>query len=426
MKTYKASQAPLQLDGPGYAFALDAMKEQFPYYIKSVKYRQLNQDASSGREDVGYVKPRFTRPAGVKAGYYDTSITGTGKIEADQLNYQNFSINGNNRTAETKVYRSNTEEASKPEEPKYEERKVEMPSMGSQKETARNLRETLQKRTRTDKQYNSPTFNSIIPAGSDLTPSFKAAFPFTFGMTASEFSDAWDDNPDLTQMSMEKELRELSEFFIMGSTEDSLYRRFKNKGNDPVIKFDRSNPPIREALNGAKFDFGDELYRPGIASGRIGAKIKDGRDIGRAKALVSKILEQSGRENPQDLVNDPNSDINNEVRGIMRNQAEIVKSVQNDRNNTGNRRFSDATVEEELKTFEEIVKYFQLKTNYVESVKAEMESERERQMIAAGAATPNTLILNIDNPDAAEAFRAAAGLKKPTVIDENGEPIVTV
>jgi len=436
MKTYKASQAPLQLDGPGYAFALDAMKEQFPYYIKSVKYRQLNQDASSGREDVGYVKPRFTRPEGVKAGYYDQSITGAGKIKADQLNYQNVSVTGKDRAAGgTREYDANTEETSAPEERKYESPKVDMPTMGdSRKAAAKNLREAFQKRTKTDRQYKGK-FANEVPAGSDLDSNFKNQFPYIFGMSDYDFNEAWEDNPTVVEEAVNREIAEFSGFFSLGNNEENLIRRFKNGGKSPVIKFDRNNPPIREALNGAKFDFGDELYMPGIAPSRIEAKIKDGRDISRAKAIVVSALEGAGYENPRELVNNPGSEITDAVKVIMRDQSDIVKAVQRDKQNLGNRQYSDTRADEELQKFEEIVKYIQLRDNYVESVTAEIERQRERQMIEAGAATPKTLILNIDNPDAAEAFRNAAGLKAPGVfidqngnpfIDENGEPIVTV
>lgn len=429
MKTYKASQSPLQLDGPGYAFALDAMKEQFPYYIKSVKYRQLNQDASSGREDVGYVKPRFTRPAGVAAGYYDKSITGAGKIEADQLNYQNFSVNGgNNRTAETKV-RSNTEEALKPEERKYEEPKVDMPTMGDARKTAaKNLREAFRKRTKTDRPYKGK-FANEVPAGSDLDSNFKNQFPYIFGMSDYDFNEAWEDNPTVVEEAVNREIAEFNGFFTLGNNEENLIRRFKNGGKSPVMKYDRNNPPVREALNGVKFDFGDELYMPGIAPSRIEAKIKDGRGIGRAKAEIIGALELAGYKDPKELVNDPESDINDFAKGVLRSQSSIVNAVIKDKGNLGNQVYNPDRADEELQKFEEIVKYIQLRDNYVESVIAEVERQREREMIEAGAAKPNTLILNIDNPDAAEAFRNAAGLKKPTVIneiDENGDPIVTV
>lgn len=96
-RLYEASLNPLMLDGVGYESALRALKDQFPYYIASYYFEPLK-----GKTDQGYVKPRFNRPEGALAGYYDTSIQGvgvnsaerTGKFTADQTNYQNWSVRG--------------------------------------------------------------------------------------------------------------------------------------------------------------------------------------------------------------------------------------------------------------------------------------------------------------------------------------------
>lgn len=101
---YVATQKPLRLNGEGYYKALQALQEQFPYYISDVEYRPWEK--TSNQKDQGYVKPRFNRPANIKAGYWDTSIEGkvgmkvtdaktgekksTGKVSADETNYQNW------------------------------------------------------------------------------------------------------------------------------------------------------------------------------------------------------------------------------------------------------------------------------------------------------------------------------------------------
>lgn len=101
---YVATQKPLRLNGEGYHKALQALQEQFPYYIANVEYRPWEK--TSNQKDAGYVKPRYNRPAAIKAGYWDTSIEGkvglkvtdaktgekkdTGKVTADQTNYQNW------------------------------------------------------------------------------------------------------------------------------------------------------------------------------------------------------------------------------------------------------------------------------------------------------------------------------------------------
>lgn len=89
---YRNSMNPLQLDGEGYKKALDALRDQFPYYFADPYYEPL-----PSKTDKGYIKPRFNRPAGALAGYYDPSITGKGKFTADQLNYQNMAARGNRK-----------------------------------------------------------------------------------------------------------------------------------------------------------------------------------------------------------------------------------------------------------------------------------------------------------------------------------------
>lgn len=105
-----------KLDGEGYATALRALKEQFPYYINDISFMSRRQQKKFREEptdprdpanepmlrfnnapDTGYVAPRYNRPAAVLEGYYDESITGTGKIPASQTNYQNWENNPLNR-----------------------------------------------------------------------------------------------------------------------------------------------------------------------------------------------------------------------------------------------------------------------------------------------------------------------------------------
>lgn len=81
---------PLKLNGRGYGKAMQALQQQFPYYIARAEYIA----PGGGRQDLGYVKPKFIRPAGALSGYYDESIEGEGKLPADRTNYQNFSVIG--------------------------------------------------------------------------------------------------------------------------------------------------------------------------------------------------------------------------------------------------------------------------------------------------------------------------------------------
>jgi len=83
-QTYRDSLKPLQLNGPGYQLALNALREQFPYYIDRVEFHPWT-DARNGR-DTGYVKPKHNRPAAVLSGYFDSDLGG--KVRAHTTRYQ--------------------------------------------------------------------------------------------------------------------------------------------------------------------------------------------------------------------------------------------------------------------------------------------------------------------------------------------------
>lgn len=93
-REYEAQLSPLRLDGIGYQKAIQALRDQFPYYISDATYIEPKK----GKLDEGYVKPRFIRPEGALAGYYDNTIQGigqsgeSGKFSADQTNYQNWAV----------------------------------------------------------------------------------------------------------------------------------------------------------------------------------------------------------------------------------------------------------------------------------------------------------------------------------------------
>ena len=106
-REYVAQQKPLKLNGEGYYLALQALQEQFPYYIANVEYRPWEK--SSGQSDQGYVKPKYNRSRSIKDGFWDPSIEGrksmsvplvtatgekkeSGKITADRTDYQNYHV----------------------------------------------------------------------------------------------------------------------------------------------------------------------------------------------------------------------------------------------------------------------------------------------------------------------------------------------
>ena len=97
---YRQSMKPLALNGAGYHKALQALQEQFPYYISDVRYIPNVDVKGQKKRDKGYVKPKHLRSKNVKSGYFDQSIEGTegenirgkrtGKRSADVENYSNY------------------------------------------------------------------------------------------------------------------------------------------------------------------------------------------------------------------------------------------------------------------------------------------------------------------------------------------------
>jgi len=427
MKTYKASQAPLRLDGPGYAFALDAMKEQFPYYIKSIKYRQLNQSDADTRRDVGYVKPNFTRPEGVQAGYYDASINGSKKISADRLNYQNLRVVGTyDRSGGQQPVdynppanrRAETNNGNEDKNVGFGDTRTPNSNPETKKNSAKDVREMFQKRTATDRNYNSPKFG-VVASGSELDVHFKAAFPFTFGMTPTEFDEAWDDNPDMVEASMKREIAQLREFFTLGNSESAKLFAFNNGGNVPIMKYDRLNPPLSEILKGSKFDFGDPLFMPGIESDRIKAKLETDPNLAGAKAKIVGALEAA--KMPKEMLTEPTPELVRAIKEIVNQQVKNVQAIKTDQESTGMKVYGPERLTQEANSLADLTKVWQLTDNYVQSVITEAKTARERQMIESGAGSgPRVIGLNVNDEDAMNKIIEAFGLPKNKVIDENG------
>lgn len=76
-----------RLNGYGYASAMDALHEQFPYYLKKPEYSPRR--GYEPGEDRGYVNPRHNRPVNARAGYFDASIDGGTKFSAQFADHQN-------------------------------------------------------------------------------------------------------------------------------------------------------------------------------------------------------------------------------------------------------------------------------------------------------------------------------------------------
>jgi hypothetical protein len=92
----------LQLDGNGYDAALNALQEQFPYYIRAryTPWRNAIGGGSDrtleGQKDTGYVAPRHNRPEEAESGYFNSRVNGQGKVRASSTRYQNYAVNRGN------------------------------------------------------------------------------------------------------------------------------------------------------------------------------------------------------------------------------------------------------------------------------------------------------------------------------------------
>jgi hypothetical protein len=77
-----------QLDAEGYEAAMQALEEQFPYFVDSTRVRKI--PGGETEKDSGYVRPRYNRPEAAKEGYFDEAINGKGKFSASEMHYQNY------------------------------------------------------------------------------------------------------------------------------------------------------------------------------------------------------------------------------------------------------------------------------------------------------------------------------------------------
>lgn len=81
-----------RLNGMGYADALESLREQFPYYIKTDYQPTREQERVETERDQGYVEPGKIRPTAAAAGLFGNAKTGKyvgsgGKISARDADY---------------------------------------------------------------------------------------------------------------------------------------------------------------------------------------------------------------------------------------------------------------------------------------------------------------------------------------------------
>lgn len=109
-----------RLDGEGYAAALDALREQFPYYLDRINYVHRKSEGGLGQvfstePDTGYVAPRYLRPQAAQEGYFDREVNGRGKISAKHINYANWQHNPERTAGRSAEMPRQTDEAPAPQ-----------------------------------------------------------------------------------------------------------------------------------------------------------------------------------------------------------------------------------------------------------------------------------------------------------------------
>jgi hypothetical protein len=99
-----------KLNGQGYADAMRALQEQFPYYFKFDYQPRKEMGRIETEKDKGYVEPGRIRPTGATAGYYGTSANKGKTMSASQTQYQRGKY-GNDGRKEAPEETSQTPEA---------------------------------------------------------------------------------------------------------------------------------------------------------------------------------------------------------------------------------------------------------------------------------------------------------------------------
>jgi len=83
-------ETKFRLNSAGYKAALDALQEQFPYYIKQPRWTPPRDEGKKIETalDRGYVEPGRNRPTAAKAGLYGTKANPGQKFSASHADYQ--------------------------------------------------------------------------------------------------------------------------------------------------------------------------------------------------------------------------------------------------------------------------------------------------------------------------------------------------
>ena len=77
-----------RLNGRGYADAMKALQEQFPYYFKTRYQPTREMERIETEKDKGYVEPGRNRPTAARAGQFGTKVNQGEKFSASHADYQ--------------------------------------------------------------------------------------------------------------------------------------------------------------------------------------------------------------------------------------------------------------------------------------------------------------------------------------------------
>ena len=209
-----------QLDSEGYQVAMDALKEQFPYFIQDARWRpnaSKDEHVTGLRtKDTGYVRPGYNRPKAVQAGYFDEEINGKGKFPASELANQNY--RGRKAGEVTGSSRERTETAETEGAEAEQQGQAATPAAPSAKETQeRMVHETTRKAAATDAAKVAIPIAAAIRRDASDDSLFPMIERFRKENGLETFSSA-----DVTKL-----LEESREVFSELDTED-------NKKNNPV------------------------------------------------------------------------------------------------------------------------------------------------------------------------------------------------
>lgn len=266
-REYVATQKPLRLNSEGYYLALQALQEQFPYYIQNVEYRPWEK--TSRQKDAGYVKPRFNRPAAVKTGYWDTSIEGhigdveatnrktgvkekTGKVSADRTNYQNLAAR---RPEKPVAPEEGTEKPKTPGSPEDNIGALGAANGGVSLLTKAKYRAELGAALNAaDLRVRATAKDKALPiSDSDRAKFASEVYPDLMGMTPDELKRRYVAEPDFAKRVDEQAAKALADERL--DLPQELKDKFDSGGRVPTVSY---TPEKGLTDNKAWFSFGDD------------------------------------------------------------------------------------------------------------------------------------------------------------------------